>query len=297
FLTEHPDTPGWSRARVQRLIREGHVRVEVSAEADGRSSRSVKPGMPLHRGDRVLVFVPPPEPAEAVPEDIALEVPYEDAHLLVVDKPPGMVVHPSTGHARGTLVNALLSRCPSLAGIGGRIRPGIVHRLDKDTSGLMVVAKTDLALARLQAAMKARRIERVYLALAWGSFPDQGRIQGAIGRHPLHRKKMAVVQGGRPAVTHFRVLQRFQSSALLEVRLETGRTHQIRVHLAHRGTPVLGDSVYGARHKREEPIGRQALHAHGLSFAHPESGEPLRFEAPLPEDMRAALADLRKASA
>ncbi|MBI2882189.1 MAG: RluA family pseudouridine synthase [Candidatus Tectomicrobia bacterium] len=302
FLAGHPEAPRWSRARVQQLIRGGNVRVESAAGGDGgpagplssaARSRAPRPGTLLRPGDRILVTLPPPEPAEAVPEDIPLDVLFEDAHLVVVNKPAGLVVHPAAGHARGTLVNALLARCPDLTGIGGRLRPGIVHRLDKDTSGLMVVAKTELALTRLQAALKARRVERVYLALAWGTFPDEGRIEGPIGRHPLHRKKMAVVEKGRPAVTRFRVVERFGKRALLEVRLETGRTHQIRVHLAHRGSPVIGDPVYGVRHKGDPPIGRQALHAHRLCFDHPVTGERLRFEAPPPEDVQRALGSLR----
>ena len=180
-----------------------------------------------------------------------------------------------------------------MGGIGGKLRPGIVHRLDKDTSGLMVVAKTETALKGLQAALKARRIGRIYRALAWGRFPDEGRIEGNIGRRPAHRKKMAVVDGGRPAVTHFRVLERFGKRALLEVRLETGRTHQIRVHLAHRGSPVIGDRVYGVRRKGDPPIDRQALHAFCLTFEHPVTGEPMRFEAPPPEDFQRVLDELR----
>ena len=306
FLAAHPEAPDWSRASVQRLIREGRVRVESLAErGDGRAVSSAhpqrakppRPGTLLHPGDRIFVTLPPPEPAEAVPESIPLDVPYEDEHLLVVNKPPGLVVHPAAGHARGTLVNALLAHVPDLGGVGGKLRPGIVHRLDKDTSGLMVVAKTDGTLRRLQAALQAGRIGRVYLALAWGDFPQEGRIEGPIGRHPLHRKKMAVVEGGKPAVTRFRVVERFGRRALLEVRLETGRTHQIRVHLAHQGTPVLGDAVYGVRHEGDPPIGRQALHAFRLTFDHPATGEPVSFEAPPPEDVQAALAILREGSA
>ncbi|MFQ5692201.1 MAG: RluA family pseudouridine synthase [Nitrospinota bacterium] len=305
FLTGHPGAPGWSRSRVRHLIRDGNVRVERPAGGGGgppslassKRGQTLKAGTLLRAGDRVCVTVPPPAPAEALPEDIPLDVAFEDAHLLVVNKPPGLVVHPAAGHARGTLVNAVLARCPDLAGIGGRLRPGIVHRLDKDTSGLLVVAKTESALTRLQSALKARRIERTYLALAWGSFPDEGRVEGAIGRHPLHRKKMAVVEGGRPAVTRFRVAERFGRRVLLEVRLETGRTHQIRVHLAHRGTPIIGDPLYGVRRKGDPPLERQALHAFRLSFDHPVSGERLGFEAPLPDDMRKALEFLRAAKA
>ncbi|MFQ5914456.1 MAG: RluA family pseudouridine synthase [Nitrospinota bacterium] len=298
FLAGHPEAPHWSRSRVQLLIREGNVRLEcgdaLGSLPSSEETKPPRPGRLLRAGERIVVTVPPPEPAEAVPEDIPLDVPYEDAHILIVNKPAGLVVHPAAGHARGTLVNALLSRLPALPGIGGRLRPGIVHRLDKDTSGLMVVAKTELALRRLQAALKARRIGRVYWALAWGDFPKEGRVEGPIGRHPLHRKKMAVVQGGRPAVTRFRVLERFGKYAWLEVRLETGRTHQIRVHLAHRGTPVLGDPLYGVGRKADPPIGRQALHAFRLTFDHPSTAEPMSFEVPPPGDMEDALRFLRE---
>ena len=302
FLVMHPEAPDWSRAGVQRLIRTGQVRVESpgvkgtpvgGSEEPGREQKAPRPGKHLHAGDRVFVTVPPPEPMEAVPEEIPLEVLYEDDHLVVVNKPPGLVVHPAAGHARGTLVNALLARIPDLAGIGGKLRPGIVHRLDKDTSGLIVVAKTETALTRLQSAMKRRKIQRVYLALAWGDLPKEGRVEAPIGRHPLHRKKMAVVEGGKPAVTHFRVLERFGRRVLLEVRLESGRTHQIRVHLAHRGTPVIGDKLYGVLHRGDPPMDRQALHAHRLTFDHPATGQPLGFEAPPPGDFQRALEFLR----
>jgi 23S rRNA pseudouridine1911/1915/1917 synthase len=299
FLAEHPDAPDWSRSQIQRLIREENVRIERPARETGEAAESAqamktaKPRTQLRQGDRIYVTLPPPEPTEAVPEDIPLDLVYEDADLAVVNKPPGLVVHPAAGHARGTLVNALLARLPDLQGIGGKVRPGIVHRLDKDTSGLMVVAKTEQTLKRLQVALQARRIRREYLTLAWGEFPDKGRIEGNIGRHPLHRKKMAVVENGKPAVTWFRVVERFGKRALLEVRLETGRTHQIRVHLSHRSTPIIGDPVYGVRHKGDPPMERQALHAFRLAFDHPVTGEAIRVEAPLPEDMKAALIFLR----
>ncbi len=304
YLAGRPEAPGNSRAGVQRLIREGRVRIERGAGGPAGPAKAPPPGQvpkagtALYAGDRILVTVPPPEPVEVAAEDIPLDVPYEDTHLIIINKPPGLVVHPAPGHARGTLVNALLSRVSDLAGIGGKLRPGIVHRLDKDTSGLMVVAKTEASMKGLQAALKARRIGRIYRALAGGggrggSFPDEGRIEGNIGRRPAHRKRMAVVDGGRPAVTHFRVLERFGKRALLEVRLETGRTHQIRVHLAHRGSPVIGDRVYGVRRKGDPAIDRQALHAYCLTFDHPVTDEPMRFEAPPPEDFQRALDELR----
>ncbi len=302
FLAMHPEAPDWSRAGVQRLIRTRQVRVEspgvkgapvAGFEESSRKQKAPRPGMLLHAGDCVFVTLPPPEPMEAVPEEIPLEVLYEDDHLVVVNKPPGLVVHPAAGHARGTLVNALLARIPDLAGIGGKVRPGLVHRLDKDTSGLMVAAKNERTLKSLQSALQQRRIGRLYRALAWGRFPEEGRVEGDIGRHPLHRKKMAVVEGGKPSVTHFRVLERFGQRVLLEVRLETGRTHQIRVHLAHRGTPVIGDKVYGVSHRGDPPMDRQALHAYRLTFDHPATGQPLGFEAPPPGDFQQALDFLR----
>lgn len=284
FLAERAEL-GLSRSRIQQLIREGRVRV------DGRPAR---PSQPVRPGSRVWVQVPPPEPLEAVPEAIPLDVVYEDADLLVICKPRGMVVHPAPGHRSGTLVNALLVHCRDLAGIGGALRPGLVHRLDRDTTGLLVVAKTEHAYRHLAAQLKRREMERRYLALVRGVPPPEGTVDAPIGRDPRRRVRMAVVPDGRPARTHFRVLEAFGDRyALLEARLETGRTHQIRVHLASIGHPVAGDPLYGGR-AGELGLAGQALHAYRLAFTHPRSGERLAFEAPLPADFAAALERLRR---
>ncbi len=290
--------PALSRARLQELIRGGCVLVNGAAAL--KASGKVPPGA------RIDVHVPPPEPHRLAPEDIPLDVRFEDEHLLVVNKPPGMVVHPGAGNREGTLVAALLHHCRGqLSGIGGVERPGIVHRLDKDTSGLLIVAKADIVHRRLSEALKARRISRRYLALVRGVPPNgNGSIDAPIGRHPTHRTAMAVIRGGREAVTHFSVREILKKAALLEVRLETGRTHQIRVHLNHIGFPVLGDPVYGrgrlpSRGKRlrkkeaETLIGRQALHAYRLEFDHPVGGAPCALEAEPPRDFLDALEDLR----
>jgi 23S rRNA pseudouridine1911/1915/1917 synthase len=263
-------------------------------------------------GQVVAVSLPEPEPAEPQAQPIALDVRFEDAHLIVIDKPAGMVVHPAPGNPEGTLVNALLAHCgPSLAGIGGIRRPGIVHRLDKDTSGLLVAAKTEAAHRALADDFAARRVERAYSAAVWGvPMPGSGEIAGNIGRSAANRKKMAVVAEarGKPAVTRYRVERRFggkggDMAALLECRLLTGRTHQIRVHLAHIGHSVIGDPAYGARSRgaitRLGPVGaeiaafpRQALHARLLGFTHPATGETLRFESPPPADMARLISNL-----
>jgi 23S rRNA pseudouridine1911/1915/1917 synthase len=227
------------------------------------------------------------------PEPIPLDIAYEDGELLVINKPAGMTVHPGAGRQSGTLVHAVLAHCPELPGIGGEHRPGIVHRLDKDTSGLLVVAKTETALRHLQAQIQARGARRDYAALVHGRMAKrEGTVDAPIGRDPRHRTRMAVVASGRRAVTHYRVAEVFEGATLLDVRLETGRTHQIRVHCAHVGHPVVGDPVYS---RRPNPLGlvRQALHAHRLAFTHPASGAALSFTAPLPDDMAAALRILR----
>lgn len=228
-----------------------------------------------------------------MPEEIPLDIVYEDADLVVVNKPRGMVVHPAAGNYRGTLVNALLNHCRDLSGINRALRPGIVHRLDKDTTGLLVVAKNDTAHLDLACQIKERRVKRQYLALVHGHPPQEGTVDAPIGRHPVHRKKMAVEpRHGRPAVTHFRVLERYPGYALVEARLETGRTHQVRVHMAYIGHPLLGDPVYAPRRPRLGLAG-QALHACTLGFRHPRTGEYLEFRAPLPRDFEEVLEHLR----
>jgi 23S rRNA pseudouridine1911/1915/1917 synthase len=302
FLRAH--APDLSRTRLQALIAGGRVWVEAGhARASHR----------LRAGARVTLDVPPPEPLVLVPEPGPLDIVYEDADLLVVNKPAGLVVHPGAGHRTGTLVHALLAHCgPALSGIGGARRPGIVHRLDRGTSGLLVVAKTDAAHQALARALKARAVERRYLALVHGRVPHaEGRIEAAIGRDPRDRLRMAVrpAGAGRPALTRYRVLERFTRPTpltLLEVALGTGRTHQIRVHLAHVGFPVVGDRPYGrgvargaapALAARATALDGQALHAAVLAFDHPVTGARLRFEAPPPPALADLLAWLRAEAA
>jgi len=280
--------PRLSRAVVQRLIREGRVTV------GGRPGRA---GQRLGQGERVLVGVPPGEPEALRPEPIPLTIVYEDADLLVVDKPAGLTVHPAAGARRGTLAAALVAHRPELAAVGAPERPGIVHRLDRDTSGLLVVAKNEAARAALARQWKRREVEKGYLALVQGRLePPEGIIDAPIGRDPRHRQRMAVVEGGRAARTAYRVRQYLIGDetgkvwySLVDVRPSTGRTHQIRVHFAALGHPLVGDRVYG----RPSPVlGRQFLHAYRLAFRHPVDGRPLEFESPLPEDLSLALARL-----
>ena len=281
------DLSGLSRSRVQRLITEGRV------TADGQP---VKANTMVPPGAMLVIDVPPVEPAGIEPEVIPLDVVYEDDEVLVVDKPTGLVVHPSPGHWSGTLVNALLARDTAYGGIAGVERPGIVHRLDRDTSGLLIVAKSDVAQASLMAQLKARRVKKTYLTLVLGSVQAAvGRVEAPIGRDPKNRMRMAVVPDGRPSVTGYRVRERFPSWTLLEVDLVTGRTHQIRVHLAALGHPVAGDPVYGTGTARRGPEGleRLFLHAWRLVFASPATGELVRLEAPLPAALVAALEGLR----
>jgi len=287
---------GLSRSRVKALIEAGH------ATADGAVVR--EPADPARAGVRYALAIPPPRPARAAPQHMALDIRFEDRDLLVLNKPAGLVVHPAPGNWDNTLVNALLAHCgAALPGIGEEKRPGIVHRLDKDTSGLMVVAKTDLAQARLSAAFAARDLDRAYLALCWGlPAPAAGEISGAIGRDPRERKRMAVrpegAATGKPALTSYRTLRAFHAAvALLECRLATGRTHQIRVHLASRGHPLVGDPVYLRRipaaaralpealRRRLLDFPRQALHAARLGFTHPRTGQVLEFTLDPPPDM------------
>lgn len=288
------DLSGMSRSHVQRLISDGRLTLDGLAI---KANTLVDPGAVLE------LVVPPPEPAEprAQPE-IAVEIVYEDDDLLIVNKPAGLVVHPSAGHADGTLVNALLGRGEGLApgGIAGVQRPGIVHRLDRDTSGLLMVARNDKAMASLQAQLKARRVKKTYLALAAGVVAAaNGRIEAPIGRDPSRRTRMAVTPGGRESTTGYRVRERFNGWTLLELDLVTGRTHQIRVHLEAIGHPVAGDVMYGTGSSRRGPdgLGRLFLHAWRLELTSPSSGRLIRAEAPLPEELEQVLADLRTRAA
>ncbi|OJH38845.1 RNA pseudouridine synthase [Cystobacter ferrugineus] len=285
--------PEFTRSRLQGLIESGH------AQVDGKPA---KVSLRLKGGERLTLVVPAPTPALPVAEELPLAVLREDKDLVVVDKAAGMVVHPGAGHASGTLVNALLHRVKDLSGVGGELRPGIVHRLDKDTTGCLVVAKHEAALVALQKAFKTRTVEKTYLALVHGSpKAAEGRIETLYGRHPVHRQRFTgKVKEGKPAITVYRVLESFEGAALVEVDLLTGRTHQIRVHLAELGHPLLGDALYGAGRKSkgqagaaQEAVGRQALHAWKLSFPHPRTGKGVRVEAPLPPDFTAALQVLR----
>ena len=290
--------PALSRSRLKTLIETG--RVSIAGETITEPGYRVKPGQ------QVTLVVPPPADEMPRAQAIPLSIAHEDEHLIVVDKPAGLVVHPAPGNPDRTLVNALVAHCgASLSGIGGVRRPGIVHRLDKDTSGLLVAAKNDAAHRGLAAQFATKRLSRTYRAVVWGRpRPAEGRIEGAIGRDPRNRKRMAVrAHGGKPALTYYRVLQSPGALwSVVECRLATGRTHQIRVHLAHAGHPLLGDALYGgSRRRRMGEQGRaalahcprQALHAAGLGFVHPVSGAPLSFESPLPADMQRLIEALR----
>jgi 23S rRNA pseudouridine1911/1915/1917 synthase len=275
-----------TRARVQKLLSEGRVLVNGSA---GKANYRV------NTGDSIDVTVPDAREASAQPEKVALDILFEDDYILVLNKPKGMVVHPAAGHSSGTLVNALLHHCSDLSGIGGIARPGIVHRLDKDTSGVLVVAKNDSAHLSLSRQLKEHSMVREYVAIVHGEVrPNHGAIDAAIARHPRERKKMAVVvpAKGRHAVTHFFVLERMSSYTYLRLRLETGRTHQIRVHLSSVGHPVVGDPLYGPKRPRVRFNG-QALHARLLGFQHPADGRYLEFASEPPEDFKELLALLQ----
>lgn len=276
-----------SRSHAERLIGDSLVRVD--GEIAGKSSR-------LKGGEVVEVRIPPRVELELKPEEVSFAVRFQDHHVLIISKPSGVVVHPAPGHQEGTLVHGLLG-LGSLAEGGQAERPGIVHRLDRDTSGLMVVARTDEALARLALQMKRREIRREYIALVMGgNLPREGRVEAPVGRHPVHRKRMAVTPRGREAITHFQVKEVFLGCTLLSVRLETGRTHQIRVHLAYIHHPVVGDPVYGGKGRLSERLGldHQFLHASRLTLRHPITGEALAFEDPLPADLEKALEVLRR---
>ena len=284
FLASSLD--GLTRSQATRLIESGEVAV------DGRAvSKSYK----LAGGEDIAVTLPEPEPVEAVPQDIPLDVVYEDADVIVVNKPSGMVVHPAPGHPDGTLVNALLYHCAgTLSGIGGALRPGIVHRIDRDTSGLIIAAKNDAAHQYLSAQLADHTLARTYECIVVGALrEDRGTVNAPIARHPTDRKRMAVVAGGREAVTHWEVIARYPGYTHVRCRLETGRTHQIRVHMAYIGHPILGDTVYGA--KKEVPgLTGQCLHAVGLRFLHPRTHEVVELSCPLPEEFTRMLQKIRK---
>ncbi|MDO8636481.1 MAG: RluA family pseudouridine synthase [Dehalococcoidia bacterium] len=270
-----------SRTRIQNLIKEGYVTV---------NGEKTRPGYLLQEGDRVDITIPSPTPIDLIPETMPLSVVYEDKDILVIDKPPGLTVHPAPGHPSHTLVNAILAHCPDLPVIGGSLRPGIVHRLDKDTSGLIIVAKNELAQDDLAAQMKARTIVKKYLVLVKGKLtPEKGAIEAPIGRDPRNRQRMAVVSTGRPSRTGYRVLQQWEKFTLVEATLETGRTHQIRVHFGAIGFPVMGDVTYGMRSTH---LRRQFVHACYVKFIHPGTREWLELESPLPPDLKQALESL-----
>jgi 23S rRNA pseudouridine1911/1915/1917 synthase len=278
-----------SRSRWQELIKDGRVLV---------NGKPRKPNHSLRTGDAVSWDIPPPVPAGLVPENIPLNVLYEDQDLIVLNKPPGIVVHPSPGHSCGTLVHGLLFHCDDLAGIGGEERPGIVHRLDRDTSGCMLVAKTEQSMSDLSKQFKARDVKKEYVALVWGRpSPPRGTIRTLIARDPRHRQKMSAnVQSGRDAVTHYEVVQPFDEMSFVRVKIETGRTHQIRVHMAHIRHSVVGDAMYGRPHQHALAalITRQMLHAERIAFTHPRTHIELEFTAPIPADFRALLTALRE---
>lgn len=275
-----------SRSQTQELLRTG------AAVVNGKTA---KPNAKLAAGDRIGVTFPEPEPIEAVPENIPLDIVYEDGDVIVINKPRGMVVHPAAGHPSGTVVNAVLHHCEDLSGINGVARPGIVHRIDKDTSGLLMIAKNDLAHASLAQQLKEHTVTRKYTALVSGVMQhDRGTVDAPIGRADHDRKLYVVTEkNSKRSVTHFAVLERFDEYSLLELKLETGRTHQIRVHMKYIGFPLVGDPVYGGRSVRPLGMAGQALHAGTLGFAHPRTAEYLEFHAPLPEDIEHALTILR----
>jgi 23S rRNA pseudouridine1911/1915/1917 synthase len=284
YIAQH--VPDLSRSFIQKLLDEGRVTV---------AGQVPKASYKVEAGDAIVIRVPPPEPTVVRAEDIPLRIVYEDADIVVVDKPAGMVVHPAFGHHSGTLVNALLAHCPDLAGIGGVARPGIVHRLDKDTSGLIIVAKRDAAHRNLQEQFKQRLVHKTYLALTEGVLPvPNGVIDAPIGRDPKHRQRMAVVtRGGREARTEYHVQEHFGEHSLVAAEPITGRTHQIRIHFAFIGHPLVGDRVYGLR-KQRLALDRQFLHAARIAFALPGSGQTVEFTSPLPEDLQKLLSTLRE---
>ena len=277
--------PQLTRSQVRRYIEQGLVWLNGDVAKGSQKLRS---------GDIISLTIPPPRPTDLVAQWMPLTVVYQDGHLVVIDKPPGLSVHPGPGHPDRTLVNGLLALCPDIkdaGGIGGEIRPGIVHRLDKDTSGLMMVAKSQGAHNHLSAQIKERRVTKGYLALVSGvPAHDTGFIDAPVGRDPRHRKRMAVVAGGRDARTRYRVLEQISGWSLVELYLETGRTHQIRVHLAYLGHPLMGDGVYG---RTNDLLGRHFLHAHHLGFQHPDTGKPVEFRSNLPKDLSLVVDQLK----
>ena len=277
--------PEYSRSRLQQLVRTGFVRL---------NGATTRPRHLVRSGDKIELTEAPLEKIDNQPEPIPLEVLFEDKDIIVINKPPGLVVHPGAGHRQHTLVNALLSHCPTLSGIGGKERPGIVHRLDKETSGCLVVAKNDWAHRELSRQFAERSVEKIYLALVAGKLrKDAGVIEEKIGRHPVHRQRMSVASArGRPAKTDYRVVCSGDQASLIECRLYSGRTHQIRVHLHHLGHPVLGDKVYAAHLAKNFP--RHMLHAWKLGFRDPRSGDSKSFEAPLPDDFTTAMKMIRE---
>ena len=282
FLSEELEE--LSRSYVQKLIGDGLIQV---------NEKNVKSNYKVKTGDKLLVQIPDATPVDILPEEMNLNIVYEDSDLLVVNKPVGLVVHPAHGHYSGTLVNGLLAHCSDLSGINGKMRPGIVHRIDKDTSGLLMIAKNDMAHQHLAAQLKEHSIRRAYYALVQGIISEPaGLVDAPIGRHETERKKMAVtLKNSKEARTHYYVKERFAKQTFIECRLETGRTHQIRVHMAYLGHPLVGDPLYGTR-KNNLDFPGQALHAYALGFIHPRTGEELYFEAPLPEHFQNVLKNL-----
>ncbi len=288
YLAQH--LSDLSRSRLQQLIEQGNVQVNGSVCTSKKAT--------VKGGDRIQIEIPPAQPLELLAQEIPLDILYEDDSLLIINKPAGLVVHPAPGHNDGTLVNALLAHCPNLPGIGGVQRPGIVHRLDKDTTGAIAIAKTELAQRHLQAQLKAKTARREYLGIVYGATKaTSGTVDLPIGRHPIDRKKMAIVpieKGGRTAVTHWRVLERLGNYTLIHFQLETGRTHQIRVHSAHIGHPIVGDPVYSSNRSVGVNLSGQALHAWKLTLQHPISGEWVEVSAPPPAQFTTLLEVLRR---
>ena len=291
----------FSRSQAKHAIDNGEVKI-IGAK--------VKPGLIVKPGDRLEIFLPDPKPAKPQPENIPLKIIYEDHDILVIDKPAGIVTHPAAGNYTGTLVNAVLFHCHDLSSIGGVMRPGVVHRLDKDTSGVLVMAKNDLAHQSLSTQFHDRTVEKTYLAIVLGKMPErEGSIESSIGRDPVSRIKMrGKASEGRQAMTQWKELKVFPGASLLELKPRTGRTHQIRVHLSGTGHPVVGDKLYGSKSSLKTisnlrartalaGLQRQALHAHRLTFSHPKTGEKMTFESPLPDDMRSVLEELGIAAA